>query len=131
MDFPILSIMVLVPLAGALLTLLMGGNRASKAKFVAAVFSAVSLVLAVYLLTIESCKLGDLTETYTWFKAAGIRALKTIAQTAAATIGTSAVLSEVNWLAVLSASVLAGILSLLTSLAGIPEERRIEDAISE
>lgn len=67
----------------------------------------------------------------TWFKAAGIRALKTIAQTAAATIGTSAVLSEVNWLAVLSASVLAGILSLLTSLAGIPEERRIEDALSE
>lgn len=66
-----------------------------------------------------------------WFKAAGIRALKTIAQTAAATIGTSAVLSEVNWLAVLSASVLAGILSLLTSLAGIPEERRIEDAVSE
>lgn len=66
-----------------------------------------------------------------WFKAAGIRALKTIAQTAAATIGTSAVLSEVNWLAVLSASVLAGILSLLTSLAGIPEERRIEDALSE
>ena len=66
-----------------------------------------------------------------WFKAAGIRALKTIAQTAAATIGTSAVLSEVNWFAVLSASVLAGILSLLTSLAGIPEERRIEDAVSE
>lgn len=66
-----------------------------------------------------------------WLKAAGIRALKTIAQTAAATIGTSAVLSEVNWLAVLSASVLAGILSLLTSLAGIPEERRIEDALSE
>ena len=62
-----------------------------------------------------------------WLKAAGIRALKTIAQTAAATIGTSAVLSEVNWIAVLSASVLAGILSLLTSLAGIPEERRIED----
>ena len=66
-----------------------------------------------------------------WFKAAGIRALKTIAQTAAATIGTSAVLSEVNWLAVFSASVLAGILSLLTSLAGIPEERSIEDAVSE
>lgn len=66
-----------------------------------------------------------------WLKAAGIRALKTIAQTAAATIGTSAVLSEVNWIAVLSASVLAGILSLLTSLAGIPEERRISDGISE
>lgn len=66
-----------------------------------------------------------------WAKAAGIRALKTFAQTAAATIGTSAVLSEVNWLAVLSASVLAGILSILTSLAGIPEERRISDGISE
>lgn len=63
-----------------------------------------------------------------WLKAAGIRALKTVAQTAAATIGTSAVLSEVNWLAVLSASVLAGILSMLTSLAGLPElERREEE----
>lgn len=56
-----------------------------------------------------------------WFKYAGIRALKTIAQTAIATIGTSAVMSEVNWLMVLSASILAGILSLLTSIAGLPE----------
>ncbi len=56
-----------------------------------------------------------------WWKAAGIRALKTVAQTAAATIGTSAVISEVNWLMVASASVLAGILSLLTSVAGLPE----------
>jgi len=56
-----------------------------------------------------------------WWKAAGIRALKTVAQTAVATIGTSAVLSEVNWTMVLSASVLAGILSLLTSIAGLPE----------
>jgi len=56
-----------------------------------------------------------------WIKAAGVRAIKTIAQTAIATIGASAVLSEVNWLTVLSASVLAGILSLLTSLAGLPE----------
>lgn len=56
-----------------------------------------------------------------WFKAAGIRAIKTVAQTAVATIGTSAVLSEVNWIMVLSASILAGILSLLTSIAGLPE----------
>ena len=56
-----------------------------------------------------------------WWKAAGVRAIKTVAQTAVATIGTTAVLSEVNWLAVASASVLAGILSLLTSVAGLPE----------
>lgn len=59
--------------------------------------------------------------TKKWWKAAGIRALKTVAQTAVATIGTAAALSEVNWLLVASASVLAGILSLLTSLAGLPE----------
>ena len=56
-----------------------------------------------------------------WLKAAGIRAIKTIAQTAIATIGTSAILSEVNWAVVGSAAVLAGILSLLTSVAGLPE----------
>lgn len=56
-----------------------------------------------------------------WCKAAGVRAIKTVAQTAVATIGTSALLSEVNWIAVVSASVLAGILSLLTSVAGLPE----------
>lgn len=56
-----------------------------------------------------------------WWKAAGIRAIKTVAQTAIATIGTAAVMSEVNWGVVVSASVLAGILSLLTSLAGLPE----------
>lgn len=56
-----------------------------------------------------------------WFKCAGIRAIKTVAQTAVATIGTSAVLSQVDWRVVLSASVLAGILSMLTSIAGIPE----------
>ena len=57
-----------------------------------------------------------------WFKWAAIRALKTVAQTAIATIGTTALLTEVNWLVVLSASALAGVLSLLTSIAGIPEE---------
>lgn len=56
-----------------------------------------------------------------WLKAAGIRALKTMCQTAVATIGTTAVMSEVNWLVVGSASLLAGILSILTSLAGLPE----------
>ena len=56
-----------------------------------------------------------------WFKAAGVRAIKTVAQTAVATIGTSAALHEVNWLIVASAAVLAGVLSLLTSVAGLPE----------
>ncbi len=56
-----------------------------------------------------------------WFKCAGIRAAKTVAQTAVSVIGVSALLSEVNWVAVASASVLAGILSILTSIAGLPE----------
>ena len=56
-----------------------------------------------------------------WFKAAGVRAVKTVAQTAIATIGTSAVMGEVNWVMVGSAALLAGILSLLTSVAGLPE----------
>lgn len=59
--------------------------------------------------------------TKKWFKAAGIRAIKTLAQTAVATIGTAACMGEVNWIAVGSASILSAILSMLTSIAGIPE----------
>ncbi|HBJ11691.1 MAG TPA: hypothetical protein DDY61_08455 [Ruminococcaceae bacterium] len=60
-------------------------------------------------------------KTKLWFKAAGVRAVKTAAQTAAATIGTSAILSQVDWKVVVSASLLAGLLSVLTSVAGLPE----------
>jgi len=56
-----------------------------------------------------------------WFKAAAVRAVKTVARTAIATIGTAAYFDEVNWLAILSASALSGVLSVLTSLAGLPE----------
>ena len=56
-----------------------------------------------------------------WWRAAGIRALKTVAQTAISTIGVSTIMSDVNWMMVLSASALAGVLSLLTSIAGLPE----------
>lgn len=58
-----------------------------------------------------------------WIKCAGIRALKTVCQTAVATIGTAAYLGDVNWTMVVSASILAGILSILTSLAGLPETK--------
>ena len=64
--------------------------------------------------------------TKAWLKAAGIRAVRTVAQTAVATIGTAALIESVNWLAVLSASALAGVLSLLTSIAGLPELREAQ-----
>ena len=63
-----------------------------------------------------------------WFKAAGVRALKTLAQTAVATIGTTAVIGEVDWIMVASASALAAILSVLTSVAGLPE---VKEELSE
>ena len=66
--------------------------------------------------------------TKAWWKAAGIRAIKTVAQTAVATIGTAVVINEVNWVMVASASALAGIVSLLTSIAGLPE---LEDKKNE
>lgn len=66
-----------------------------------------------------------------WWRAAAIRALKTVAQTAAASIGTAAVLGEVDWIAVCSASVLAGILSVLMSISGLPEVGEIENGKDE
>ena len=63
-----------------------------------------------------------------WIKRAGVRALKTVAQTMVATIGTSAVLSDVDWKLIFSASILAGILSILTSIAGLPEVEADEEA---
>lgn len=69
----------------------------------------------------KNSNIGKRILTSAWAKAAAIRALKTVAQTAAATIGTSVILSDVDWRVCLSAAVLAGILSLLTSVAGLPE----------
>ena len=70
---------------------------------------------------LKNIKKGELIMFKLWIKAAGIRAIKTIAQTAVALIGTTLVISEVDWMTVASASVLAGLLSILTSIAGLPE----------
>lgn len=67
-----------------------------------------------------------MTKFRKWIAAAGVRAIKTVAQTAVATIGTTALMSEVDWKVVVSASVLAGLLSLLTSVAGLPELKNDE-----
>ena len=69
----------------------------------------------------KNCVLKASVDTKKWLKASAIRAVKTMAQTAVATIGTSAVMGDVNWLMVASASALSGIISILTSVAGIPE----------
>ena len=69
----------------------------------------------------KNCVLKASVDTKKWLKASVIRAVKTMAQTAVATIGTSAVMGDVNWLMVASASTLSGIISILTSVAGIPE----------
>lgn len=69
----------------------------------------------------KNCVLNASVDTKKWIKASVVRAVKTMAQTAVATIGTSAVMGDVNWVMVASASVLSGIISILTSVAGIPE----------
>ena len=70
---------------------------------------------------LKNCVFNTSVDTKKWLKASAIRAVKTMAQTAVATIGTSAVMGDVNWLMVASASTLSGIISILTSVAGIPE----------
>ena len=69
----------------------------------------------------KNCVLKPSVSTVKWEKAAGVRAIKTVAQTAVATIGTAAVMGNVDWKMVVSASVLSGVVSVLTSIAGIPE----------
>ena len=69
----------------------------------------------------KNCVLNASVDTRKWIKASVVRAVKTMAQTAVATIGTRAVMGDVNWVMVASASVLSGIISILTSVAGIPE----------
>lgn len=69
----------------------------------------------------KNCVLKESVDTKKWVKASVVRSVKTMAQTAVATIGTSAVMGDVNWLMVASASALSGIISILTSVAGIPE----------
>lgn len=68
-----------------------------------------------------------LEKTKKWWKAAGVRAIKTVAQTAVSIIGVSALMSDVDWITVASASVLAGVISLLTSVAGLPEVKEGEE----
>lgn len=71
------------------------------------------------------------TDFKRWLKAAGIRAIRTVAQTAVATIGTAVAMNEVNWVLVLSASCLAGVLSLLMSISGLPELKEEKNGYSE
>ena len=76
---------------------------------------------------LKNCVFNTSVDTKKWLKASAIRAVKTMAQTAVATIGTSAVMGDVNWVMVASASALSGIISILTSVAGIPEIRSDEN----
>lgn len=76
---------------------------------------------------LKNCVFNTSVDTKKWLKASVIRAVKTVAQTAVATIGTSAVMGDVNWVMVASASALSGIISILTSVAGIPEVRSDEN----